>query len=97
LAGDDSFTLSDLAAELSRRTGRRISYKDLPEAEYASFLEQNGLAGGYARALASWDVGISAGALFDDGRRLGRLIGRRTVTIRDFVGATLGEDLADTG
>jgi NAD(P)H-dependent flavin oxidoreductase YrpB (nitropropane dioxygenase family)/uncharacterized protein YbjT (DUF2867 family) len=31
LAGDDAYTLADLAAEISRQTGRTIPYKDLPE------------------------------------------------------------------
>ena len=35
LAGDASHTLSELAAEISRQTGRTIPYKNLPEAEYA--------------------------------------------------------------
>ncbi|MGH1558407.1 hypothetical protein ACRAWD_12880 [Caulobacter segnis] len=35
LAGDSAFTRADLAAEVSRQSGKAIAYSDLPEAEYA--------------------------------------------------------------
>lgn len=85
LAGDDSFTLSDLAAEISRQTGREITYKNLPEAEYAKVLAGLGLPGEIAQAIAGWDVDTSQGALFDEGRELSRLIGRRTTPMPETV------------
>jgi NAD(P)H dehydrogenase (quinone) len=97
LAGDSSFELSDLAAELIRQTGRKIAYRDLPEPEYAAALVKEGLPEGIAQAIASWDIGIATGALFDESGQLGRLIGRRTTTLREFVSATLGEELKETG
>jgi NAD(P)H dehydrogenase (quinone) len=42
LAGDDAVTLADLAAEISRQTGRDIPYRDLPQADYAAILKQVG-------------------------------------------------------
>ncbi|MGD9512152.1 MAG: SDR family NAD(P)-dependent oxidoreductase, partial [Geminicoccaceae bacterium] len=81
LAGDDAHTLAELAAELSRQTGRRIPYKDLPEPEYAVALAALGLAGALAQAIAGWDAGASKGALFDDGRQLSALIGRPTTPL----------------
>lgn len=81
LAGDVSFTLADLAAEISRQTGKAITYKNLPEADYASALVGFGVPEGFARAIAKWDVGAATGALFDDGRQLSRLIGRPTATL----------------
>ena len=78
LAGDEAFTLADLAAEISRQTGRTIPYKNLPEADYAKALTGFGLPEPIALAIASWDVGASEGALFDDGRALSKLIGRPT-------------------
>ncbi len=97
LAGDSSFELSDLAAELIRQTGRKIAYRDLPEPEYAAALVKEGLPEGIAQAIAHWDIGIATGALFDESGQLGRLIGRRTTTLREFVSATLGEELKETG
>ena len=78
LAGDEAWTLSDLAAEISRQTGKNIPYQDLPAAEYAKTLTSFGLPEGLAQAIAGWDVAAAQGALFDDSRQLSRLIGRPT-------------------
>lgn len=94
LAGDDAFTLADLAAELSRQTGREIPYRDLPEAEYAQVLTGFGLPEGFARALAHYDVDASRGALFDDSRQLSRLIGRPTTPLADAVAEALRSQAA---
>jgi NAD(P)H dehydrogenase (quinone) len=85
LAGDESFTLSDLAAELSRQTGKNIPYRNLPESEYASLLASFGLPAAFAGAIASWDVGASKGALFEDGRVLSKLIGHPTTPLAEVV------------
>jgi NAD(P)H dehydrogenase (quinone) len=81
LAGDDAYTLFELAAETSRQTGRAISYRNLPEAEYAAALAGFGLPEALAQAIARWDVGASNGALFDNGRQLSALIGRPTTPL----------------
>ena len=81
LAGDDAHTLAELAAELSRQTGRRIPYRNLPEAEYAAALAGFGLPEALAQAIAGWDVGASQGALRDDGQQLSALIGRPTTPL----------------
>ena len=76
LAGDQAYTLAELAAEVSRQTGREIAYHDLPEADYKAALLGAGLPPGLAALLADSDAGAAKGALFDDGGDLGRLIGR---------------------
>lgn len=91
LAGDEAWTLSDLAAEISRQSGRKIPYRDLPPEEYAKALVAFGLPEGLARAIAGWDVGASKGALFDDSRQLSRLIGRPTTTLSATVADALGK------
>jgi NAD(P)H dehydrogenase (quinone) len=78
LAGDGSYTLGELAAEISRRTGRSIPYVDLPQANFAAALKGAGLPGPLADLLADSDVGAAQGGLFDDGRQLSALIGRPT-------------------
>ena len=78
LAGDDAYTLGQLAAEVSRQTDRTIPYRDLPEAEYAAALTGHGLPEPLAKVLADSDAGASKGGLFDDGRALSGLIGRPT-------------------
>lgn len=89
LAGDDAWTLSDLAAEISRQTGKDIPYKNLPEADYATALKSFGLPEGLAASIAGWDVGASPGALFDDGKELSTLIGRPTTPLSVPVAAAL--------
>jgi NAD(P)H dehydrogenase (quinone) len=90
LAGDQSFTLKDLAAEISRQSGKTIPYKDLPVAEYAAALAGHGLPEGVAKAIAGWGVDASKGALFDEGRQLSKLIGRPTTPLSASVAAALG-------
>lgn len=90
LAGDGAYTLSELAAEVSRQSGKTIPYKNLAEADYAAALKGFGLPDGFAQAIAGWDVAASQGALFDDGRQLSRLIGRPTTPLASSVAAALG-------
>jgi NAD(P)H dehydrogenase (quinone) len=81
LAGDWAWTPRDLAAEISRQTGRTIPYKDLPAAEYVKVLVSAGLPESYAQAIAGWDVAAAQGALFDDSHQLSTLIGRPTTLL----------------
>lgn len=89
LAGDHAYTLAEFTAELSRQTGRSIPYVNLPEAQYAEILLKAGLPPPLAHGLASWDVGVSQGALFDDQRTLSQLIGRPTTPLADAIRAAL--------
>ena len=89
LAGDHGWTLADLAAEVTRQTGRDIAYDDLPPNDYAHRLQDAGLPAGVAQAIAGYDVAASKGALFDNGRQLSRLIGRPTTPLADAVRASL--------
>lgn len=90
LAGDDSYTLSDLAAEVARQSGKPVAFVNLPEADYAKALEGFGLPAGFAAVLAESDFSASKGSLFDDSRTLSRLIGRPTTPIAETVRAALG-------
>lgn len=92
LAGDSAYTLTDLAAEISRQTGLTIPYKDLPEADYAGILESFGLPEVFAKGIASWDTGAAKGALFDDSRQLSALIGRPTTPLSAAVAAALPKE-----
>lgn len=89
LAGDKSSTLADLAAEISRQTGKTIPYKNLSEADYAAALASVGLPGGLASAIAGWDAAAAKGALFEDGGQLARLIGRPTTPLSTAVSDAL--------
>lgn len=87
LAGDASFTMAELAAEVSRKTGRPIVYKDLPVQQYQGVLAGAGVPGPLAEVFADSDVGISRGELNDTSGDLRRLIGRPTTTLADAVAA----------
>lgn len=89
LAGDGVYTLAELAAELSRQTGKTIPYVNLPEAQFAEILLKAGLPPPLAHGIASWDTGASQGALFDDQKVLSRLIRRPTTPLADAIRATL--------
>ena len=78
LAGDDAYSLPELAAEIARQSGRPLGYTDLPEAGHKAALIGAGLPEALASLIADSDVGASKGALFDDGRQLSALIGRPT-------------------
>lgn len=81
LAGDESFTLSDLAAEISKQTGKKIVYNNLSEAELVEVLKNAGLPEQMAGAFASIDTHIANGALYDNSHQLSQLIGRKTTQL----------------
>jgi NAD(P)H dehydrogenase (quinone) len=89
LAGDDAFTMAEMAAEVSRQTGKTIPYNDLPPEVYQGILESFGLPAGFAMALADSDAKAAKGALFDDSHTLSNLIGRPTTPMAAVVKAAL--------
>jgi NAD(P)H dehydrogenase (quinone) len=89
LGGDVAYTLADLAAEISRQSGKDIPYKDLPQADYAAALASFGLPAWLAGALAEWDFEITKGVLFENGGALSRLIGRPTTSLAEAVAQAL--------
>jgi NAD(P)H dehydrogenase (quinone) len=89
LAGDAAYTLAELAAEISRQSGKNMGYVNLPEAEYKKVLMKAGLPEAVAALLADSDTGVSKGGLFDDGRQLSKLIGRPTTLLATAVAAAL--------
>lgn len=89
LGGDTPFTLSDLAAEISRQTGTEVVYRDMSPDEYAKSLIDTGVPDAYAAAMADADVGLSKGELTTDSGDLHRLAGRPTTSLADAVSAGL--------
>ncbi|MDK2709855.1 SDR family oxidoreductase [Enterobacter cloacae] len=85
LAGDSAWTLSDLAAELSKQSGKPVVYQNMSEADFAAALKSVGLPAGLADMLADSDVGASKGGLFDDSHTLSKLIGRATTSLAESV------------
>lgn len=90
LAGDEAYTMAEMAAEVSKQSGRTIGYASLPEADYAAMLQGFGLPEGFAKILADSDAQAAKGALLDTSRTLSRLIGRPTTPMAASVKAALG-------
>jgi len=90
LAGDDSYTLTDLAAELTKQSGEQIGYVNLPEADFKAALLGAGLPEPIANLLSNSDAGAAKGGLFDDSHQLSTLIGRPTTKLA----ATIAQALA---
>ncbi|EFW1906495.1 NAD(P)H:quinone oxidoreductase [Shigella sonnei] len=85
LAGDSAWTLTQLAAELTKQSGKQVTYQNLSEADFAAALKSVGLPDGLADMLADSDVGASKGGLFDNSKTLSKLIGRPTTTLAESV------------
>ena len=87
--GGAPFTLSELAAEISRQSGKNVTYTNLPEADYAALLLAAGLPEPYANMLADSDRGLSQGDLFVEGDDLEQLIGRTPTTLAEALAIAL--------
>jgi NAD(P)H dehydrogenase (quinone) len=90
LAGDEAFTMAQLAAEVGRQVGRAIVYTDMPQQAYAQALISAGVPAGFANVLADSDVGITRGELNDSTHQLRKLIGRSTTPLSKAVADGLG-------
>ena len=89
LAGDESYTLKEFAAQIAEQSGKPVIYTDLPEADYKGALLQAGLPEFVAELLANSDTAAAKGALFDDSRQLSRLIGRPTTPLTSSIAEAL--------
>jgi NAD(P)H dehydrogenase (quinone) len=87
--GGDSFTLAELAAEISRQSGKPVTYTDLPEDKYVDLLVGVGLPRAFAEVLADSDRAASLGALDVPRTDLETLIGRPATPLAESVRAQL--------
>lgn len=85
LAGDEVYTLAELAAEISSQSRKTIPYRNLTETQYADILKSFGLPDGLAEMLANSDTGASKGGLFDDSHTLSTLIDHPTKPLAKLV------------
>lgn len=88
LAGDKPFTRVELAAEVSRQSGKTIGYHDLPEAEYEKILATF-LPAALARIIADAEAKSANGELDDESHTLSRLISRKTISLAEIVADAL--------
>jgi NAD(P)H dehydrogenase (quinone) len=89
LAGDEAFTLSDMAAVISRLSGKNVVYNNLPAADFAAMLTGAGMPEMIAHFFAGTHVSTENGDLFDDGRQLSKLIGHSTTPMAEVVAAAI--------
>lgn len=89
LAGDTSYTLADLAAEVTRQAGKPIAFHNLPSTEYEHMLAGFGMPAPLAAILADADLGAARGELDSSSHDLATLIGRATVTLPNAVSSAL--------
>lgn len=81
LGGDEPFTMTELAAEISRQSGKSVQYRNMPADEYATTLQSFGVPAPVAEMLASADEGVARGELDTTSGDLRRLIGRATTPL----------------
>lgn len=89
LAGDEAWTMPDLAAAISEVTGRPVRYVDVSTEEHVAALTAAGLDEGTAQFVAALDANIAAGTLADASGDLARLIGRPTTPLVEGLRAAL--------
>ena len=88
LGGDRPYTRAELAAEVSRQTGKMIGYRNLSQSEYQTVLSTF-LPTVFAEVVADADAHAAQGALDDDSHTLSRLIGRPTTSLAEAVESAL--------
>ena len=90
LGGDIAFTMADFAAEVSKQSGKKITYKNLTQQAYKETLEGIGLPAEVANLVADSDAkAASHGELYTESRDLSRLIGRPTTSLAAAIAAGL--------
>ncbi|WP_407181086.1 SDR family oxidoreductase [Bradyrhizobium sp. STM 3562] len=83
LAGDASFTISELVAMVADHMGKPLPFQNMATEEFRAALLQAGVPEKHVMLLSEIDAGIAKGAMFDDGKELSRLIGRATTPFRE--------------
>lgn len=89
LGNRDSFTLADVATELSLRTGEAIEYVDLSPDDYRAALLESGQAEAMANRRVETDLNIAAGGFLTETGDLERLVGRPLQGLGDAFSAAL--------
>jgi NAD(P)H dehydrogenase (quinone) len=87
--GGEPFTLAELAAEISRQSGRPVAYTDLTPEKYTEMLVGVGLPPAFAEILADSDRAASQGALFVPVDDLETLLGRPVTPLASAIKAAL--------
>jgi NAD(P)H dehydrogenase (quinone) len=89
LGGDTSFTMTDLAAEVTAVTGTTVVYQDIPQAGLQAILESSGLPAPMPMILADVDNSVREGFLEITSGDLSKLIGHPTGSLAESIRAAL--------
>ncbi|WNV83401.1 SDR family oxidoreductase [Umezawaea sp. Da 62-37] len=89
LAADEPWSYQELADELTRATGKTITYQDVPPAQHQEVLTAAGVPAPFATMLVDSDRGIATGELVSTTGDLSRLAGRPTTPLRESVAEIL--------
>jgi NAD(P)H dehydrogenase (quinone) len=95
LAGDQSFSMTELASEVSRQIGRDIPYRNLSGEDYRAILLGLGLPQMTVDVVIDADTKAIRGALDSTSRELSGLINRPTTTVADAVRSVLRTQQSD--
>ncbi|MFT2816479.1 SDR family oxidoreductase [Leifsonia sp. A12D58] len=89
LTGDTTWTLVDLAAEVTAQSGKTVTYADLPAEDYRQMLNQTGLPEHIVELIVDADVAIANGTLDYITSDLSTLLGRPTTPMAASVALAL--------
>lgn len=79
------YSFSEIAKVLSEITGKEINYIDIPVNELVKNVVTAGVPEGYAKVLGTIAEAVRAGELESDSKDLETLIGRKPVSIKEFL------------
>lgn len=89
LSGDTAWSFAEYAAELTRQSGKSITYANVPAEQHVAMLTGAGLPEPLATILVDVDAAVERGLLARTTGDLRRLIGRPTTPIADAIAAAL--------
>lgn len=89
LAGDEGFTLGQVAEEISRQANKSVHYLDMSECEYRKMLVDYGVSDNVAMILAMADSGIARGDVHTQSRDLSLLLNKSTLSLKQIVASAL--------
>ncbi|EDY44128.1 NAD(P)H-binding protein [Streptomyces sp. SPB074] len=91
LSGDDAWTMAEFTAELTRQSGRPVTFQNVTPERHKDILLGTGLPEFLADVFVDVDAAIARGSLAHTPGDLSRLIGRPTTPLADSIAAGLKE------
>ncbi|MDD7937211.1 SDR family oxidoreductase [Actinomycetospora lutea] len=85
--GGPAFSMADLAATITDVTGTRVTYRDLPSAEFTDTLRAAGADEDTARFVTALEESTAKGELETDSPALENLLGRAPTSLADAIRA----------